>query len=150
MINGYKIITLCGSTKFKEEYEEVNKELTLKGNIVLSCPIFHHSDNLTFSDKEISLLTDIHIARIDLCDEIFVINKNGYIGQSTKEEIEYARSINKKINYLEPIISFYCRKCGHTHIFINFNIPAIKNILNKPCPTCGEESYENWIYEVNT
>jgi hypothetical protein len=109
MIGNYKIITLCGSTKFKDDFMRVQKELTLQGNIVISVGLFGHSgDNEVWENmnegeltKTKIMLDDMHKRKIDLADEIFVINKNGYIGSSTKSEIEYAKAHNKKINYLE-------------------------------------------------
>ena len=84
MIGGYKIITLCGSTKFKEDFMRVQKELSLQGNIVISVGLFGHSgDNEVWenmSEGELSktklMLDDMHKRKIDLADEIFVINKN--------------------------------------------------------------------------
>ena len=102
MIKGYKIITLCGSTKFKNEFIEVQKNLTLKGNIVISVGLFGHSgDNEVWNENTKEMLDDMHKRKIDLADEIFVINKNGYIGSSTKSEIEYAIKTGKKVNYME-------------------------------------------------
>ena len=109
MIKNYKIITLCGSTKFKKEFMRVQKELTLKGNIVISVGLFGHSgDNEVWENMDEGTLTktkemldDMHKRKIDMADEIFVINVNGYIGESTKSEIEYAKETGKKVNYLE-------------------------------------------------
>ncbi|MDD6273007.1 MAG: hypothetical protein PUA90_05865 [bacterium] len=111
MIKNYKVITLCGSTRFKEEFYKVQKELTLKGNIVISVGLFGHSgDNEVWESMDEGTLTktkrmldDMHKRKIDMSDEIFVINVGGYIGESTKSEIEYALSTDKKVNYLEPI-----------------------------------------------
>ena len=97
----YKVITLCGSTKFKEECLEVQKQLTLQGNIVISVGLFGHSgDNEVWTEGMKEMLDDMHKRKIDMADEIFVINVNGYIGESTKSEIEYAKSKNIPINYL--------------------------------------------------
>ena len=97
----YKVITLCGSTKFKEEFLEVQKQLTLQGNIVISVGLFGHSgDNEVWTEGMKEMLDDMHKRKIDMADEIFVINVNGYIGESTKSEIEYAKSKNIPINYL--------------------------------------------------
>ena len=96
-----KIITLCGSTKFKKEFEEINKKLTLEGNVVLSLGVFSHTDGEQLSDEQIKMLKDIHKQKIAMSDEIFVINKNSYIGNGLKEEIEYAKQLNKGISYLE-------------------------------------------------
>lgn len=102
MIGKYKIITLCGSTKFKEDFLEQQKRLTLEGNIVISVGLFGHSgDSEAFDKKTKEMLDDIHKRKIDLADEIFVINKNGYIGESTRNEIEYAKKTGKKVVYME-------------------------------------------------
>jgi len=102
MVGNYKVVTLCGSTRFKEEFFKVQKELTLKGFIVISVGLFGHSgDNEVWSEGTKEMLDDMHKRKIDMADEIFVINKDGYIGSSTKSEIEYAIAHNKKVNYLE-------------------------------------------------
>ena len=100
----YNVITLCGSTKFKDEFMKLQKDLTLKGNIVLNLGIFFKSEtNSKIDEKTMQMLSNMHMQKIDMCDEIFVVNVNGYIGQSTKKEIEYAKKLGKKISYLEPI-----------------------------------------------
>jgi hypothetical protein len=98
----YKVITLCGSTKFKDEFLEVQKRLTIEGKIVISVGVFGHTDGIDYEmNTELKeLLDDIHRSKIELADEIFVINVNGYIGESTRREIEYAKSLGKTINYL--------------------------------------------------
>jgi hypothetical protein len=101
MIGKYKIITLCGSTKFKDEFLAEQKRLTLEGNIVISVGLFGHSgDNEVWSESTKEMLDDMHKRKIDLADEIFVINAGGYIGASTRSEIEYAISTNKSVSYL--------------------------------------------------
>lgn len=102
MVGKYKVITLCGSTKFKDDFLKEQKRLTLEGNIVISVGMFGHSgDNEVWNDGVKDMLDDMHRRKIDMADEIFVINKNGYIGSSTKGEIEYAIQTGKKVNYLE-------------------------------------------------
>ena len=100
MIGNYKVITLCGSTRFKEDFERVNRELTLAGNIVISVGCFGHSGDV-FSDEQKIMLDDIHKRKIDMADAIYVINKDGYIGSSTKSEIQYALRTGKQIMYME-------------------------------------------------
>ncbi|WP_346868290.1 MULTISPECIES: hypothetical protein [unclassified Clostridium] len=105
MVDKYKVVTLCGSTKFKEDFIKVQKELTLQGIIVISVGLFGHADGefgTIITDEVKIMLDDIHKRKIDMADEIFVINKNGYIGCSTRSEIEYAKKHGKKIVYLEP------------------------------------------------
>jgi hypothetical protein len=92
MIGKYRIITLCGSTRFRDEFIAEQKRLTLEGNIVISVGLFGHSgDDEVWSESTKEMLDDMHLRKIDLADEIFVINPSGYIGSSTKSEIEYAR-----------------------------------------------------------
>ena len=87
--------------EFKNEFYEVQKRLTLEGNIVISVGLFGHSgDNEVWTEGTKEMLDDMHKAKIDMADEIFVINVDDYIGTSTKSEIEYAKAHNKKINYL--------------------------------------------------
>ncbi len=94
MVGKYKVITLCGSTRFKDAFIEIQKRLTLEGNIVISVGLFGHSgddevwdgmDEGTLS-KTKEMLDDMHKRKIDLADEIFVINVGGYIGDSTRAE----------------------------------------------------------------
>lgn len=106
MINGFKVITLCGSTRFKEDFLEAQKRLTLEGNIVISVGLFGHSgDNEVWTEGVKDMLDRQHLAKIDLADEIYVINVGGYIGDSTRREIAYAEYKGKTIAYLES-----CRK----------------------------------------
>ena len=98
----YKIVTLCGSTRFKEQFMEVQKRLTLEGCIVISVGMFGHSgDEEVWKPGVKEMLDDMHLRKIDLADEIFVINVGGYIGESTRREIAYAEKTGKKVNYLE-------------------------------------------------
>ena len=99
----YKVITLCGSTRFKDEFLEVQKKLTLEGNIVISVGLFGHSgDDEVWSEGVKEMLNDMHKRKIDMADEIFVVNKGGYIGSSTRSEIEYAKVTGKTVCYMEP------------------------------------------------
>lgn len=109
MVGNYRVITLCGSTRFKEAFLETQKRLTLEGNIVISVGLFGHSgDNEVWEGMSEDTLTktklmldDMHKRKIDMADEIFVINVGGYIGSSTRSEIEYAHSTGKLVRYLE-------------------------------------------------
>ena len=105
----YPVITLCGSTRFKDQFMEMQKKLTLEGNIVISVGLFGHSgDSEVWENMDEGTLTktkemldDIHKRKIDMSDEIFVINVGGYIGDSTRSEIAYAIKYGKKVRYLE-------------------------------------------------
>jgi hypothetical protein len=109
MVGKYKVITLCGSTRFKDEFMEAQKRLTLEENIVISVGLFDHSgDDEVWENMDEGTLTktkemldDMHKRKIDMADEIFVINVGGYIGDSTRSEIEYATATGKTVRYLE-------------------------------------------------
>lgn len=102
MVGGYRVITLCGSTRFKDAFMEAQKMLTLEGNIVISVGLFGHSGDDEVWTKGIKeMLDDMHKRKIDMADEIYVINVGGYIGSSTTSEIEYAKRVGKPVRYLE-------------------------------------------------
>lgn len=104
MIEKYRVITLCGSTRFKDEFMKTQKRLTLEGNIVISVGLFGHSgDDEVWTEGTKKMLDDMHLRKIDMADEIYVINVGGYIGSSTRSEIEYAIAFGKAVNYLEPM-----------------------------------------------
>ncbi len=103
MINGERptIVCLCGSTRFGEAFREANLQETLAGKIVLSIGCEWHSDqalHLTSDDKE--RLDKLHLRKIDLADEVFILNVGGYVGESTQREIEYAWRAGKLISWL--------------------------------------------------
>ena len=101
MIGNYRIITLCGSTRFKEHYIAEEKRLTLEGNIVISVGLFGHSgDPEVYENDNKKMLDDMHLRKIDLADEVFVINPGGYVGESTRREISYAVETGKMVKYL--------------------------------------------------
>ena len=102
MVGKYKVVTLCGSTRFKDIFMEVQKRLTLQGCIVISVGLFGHAgDEEVWTEGTKEMLDDMHKRKIDMADEIFVINVGGYIGSSTRSEIEYARKTGKPVRYLE-------------------------------------------------
>ncbi len=103
-----KIVTLCGSTRFYDAFQRANYNLTMGGSIVLSVGFYPHSSEITGhgegvghdSDEKVAL-DELHKRKIDLCDEVFVLNVGGYIGDSTRSEIEYAHAHDKPVIYLE-------------------------------------------------
>ena len=104
MVGKYRVVTLCGSTKFKDYFIEMQKLLTLDGFIVISVGLFGHSgDDEVWTEGTKEMLDDMHKRKIDMADEIFVINVDGYIGESTKSEIEYAVKTGKGVAYLHPV-----------------------------------------------
>lgn len=103
MYRYYPVVTLCGSTRFKKEFEEVQKQLTLDGFLVISVGLFSHEEEnseewMNNGTKE--MLDDLHKAKIRMSDAIYVIDaEGGYIGSSTKSEIEYAKFLNLPVFY---------------------------------------------------
>ena len=99
----FPVVTLCGSSKFKNEFMQASELLSLKGYIVISLGLFGHADNKfdTVITPDIKDMLDrAHKQKIDMSDMIVVINKDGYIGESTRSEIEYAKNNGKSIYYM--------------------------------------------------
>lgn len=94
------IICLCGSTRFKEFFMEWNKVFTLRGYIVVMPGVFEHSGDAITEEQKMRL-DELHKWKITLADSVFVINPGGYIGESTKSEIEFAESLGTKVIYME-------------------------------------------------
>lgn len=103
MIGKYNVVTLCGSTKFKDDFLRAQEELTLKGCIVISVGLFGHADGkfqTVITPKVKTMLDDIHKRKIDMADYIYVINRDDYIGNSTESEIRYAKATGKNVVYM--------------------------------------------------
>lgn len=98
-----KIITICGSLKFKKQMMIETERLELEGNCVLNVIYPTKQDKDAYTPAQHEILDKMHKVKIDLCDAIFVVNVNGYIGDSTRSEIEYAKQKNKEILYYEKI-----------------------------------------------
>ena len=101
------IVCLCGSTRFMEAFHEAGWAETLKGNIVLSVGVSKHlppsHGGESLGPEVVEMLDELHWRKIDMADEVLVLNVDGYIGHSTRREIEYAEIIGKPIRYLEPL-----------------------------------------------
>lgn len=94
-----KVITICGSIRFKDEMMRVSERMELDGNVVL-VPIIPTSDNKdAYTEAEINMLGKMHKEKIKLSDAILVVNVNEYVGSSTRSEIDFAKSLNKEIIY---------------------------------------------------
>lgn len=98
-----KIITLCGSLKFQKEMMIIAEKMALEGNCILT-PVYPIIENCERTDEQLKKLKKTHFKRIELSDAILVINKNNYIGDSTKLEIEYAKKLGKEIMYYTDLI----------------------------------------------
>lgn len=98
------VVTICGSTRFRAEIAAANRELTLAGRIVLAPGVFaHDGDQITEEQK--TALDDLHLAKIRMSDAVHIVNPGGYIGESTRREIAYARHLCKPMTYLvEPAV----------------------------------------------
>lgn len=97
-----KIITLCGSLKFKNEMMIVAEKLALEGNCVLT-PVYPVLDNYVRTDEQMQCLKEAHFKKIELSDAILVVNVEDYIGNSTKLEIEYAKGLGKEVMYYSDL-----------------------------------------------
>lgn len=141
MVGKYPVITLCGSTRFKNEFYEAQKRLTLEGNIVISVGLFGHAGDKEVWDgmdegtltKTKEMLDDMHKRKIDMADSIYVINVDGYIGESTKSEIAYAKKHGKEVRYLvepgtEPEHYLFIIKDYLEKRHIEYNADAISSI----------------------
>ncbi len=104
------VVCLCGSTRFHGEFQRANYKETMAGRIVLSVGFFHHSSEVAHGEKigctpgQKKMLDQLHLHKIEMADEVLVINVGGYIGESTSREIEWAMSLGKKIRFLEPMV----------------------------------------------
>jgi hypothetical protein len=102
------IVCLCGSTRFYDAFQRANYEETMKGNIVLSVGFYSHSSEQAHGEKigitpeQKAKLDYLHFRKIDLADEVLVLNVGGYIGESTGRELAYAKRLCRKIRFLEP------------------------------------------------
>jgi hypothetical protein len=103
-----QIVCLCGSTRFYDEFQQANYDLTMTGLIVLSVGFSPHAkaehghgEGVRHDSDEKIALDELHKRKIDLADYVYVLNKGGYIGSSTRSEIEYALAHDKPVRYLE-------------------------------------------------
>jgi hypothetical protein len=103
-----KCVCLCGSTRFYEAFQKANYEETMKGHIVLTVGFYPHSQGLAHGEilgvtpEQKAMLDELHLQKIDVADEILVLNVGNYIGRSTANEICYAQQIGRAVRYLEP------------------------------------------------
>lgn len=103
------IVCLCGSTQFGAAFHDANLRETLAGRIVLTIGCDMRADAEIFagiSEDELNAikrgLDALHFRKIDLADEVLILNVNGYVGESTRRELQYARHLNKRVRWLEP------------------------------------------------
>lgn len=97
-----RVVCLCGSTRFGDAFRDAMRNETLAGNIVLSVGLLGHAEGLDMDGPIKAKLDELHKRKIDLADEVLILNVGGYIGASTRSELEYARMLGKYVRYLEP------------------------------------------------
>ncbi len=96
-----RIVCLCGSSRFRTTYERINRAETLAGRIVLSIGMFGHEEGLDMAGPIKRMLDELHLRKIDLADEVLILNVDGYVGESTRREIAHAAKLGKIIRWLE-------------------------------------------------
>ena len=104
------IVCLCGPTRFSEAYQKAQLDFTLAGEIVLTIGCNMRSDTEIFADYSDAALVEVkeeldklHLRKIDLADKVFILNVGGYVGDSTRREIQYAKLMGKPVTYLEDV-----------------------------------------------
>lgn len=95
------VVCLCGSTRFKDAFIEAQRAETLAGKIVLSVGLFGHAEAMDMGGPVKAMLDKLHLRKIDLADEVLILNVGGYIGESTRRELDYARNAGKRVRFLE-------------------------------------------------
>ncbi len=96
-----RIVVLCGSTRFADAYRDAMRTETLAGKIVLTVGLLGHQEGIDMDGPVKKMLDELHLRKIDLADEVYILNVGGYVGESTRREIAYARSLGKPIRWLE-------------------------------------------------
>ena len=94
------VITLCGSMRFHDEFERLDAELTLAGHVVLTPTPLSPSTELSVEQR--ARLGRVHLAKVAMADEVLIVNVGGYVGESTRREIEHARSHGVPVSFLDP------------------------------------------------
>lgn len=100
-MNNPKIIAIIGSSKFKAQQLGVAQRETLRGKVVLLPGFWHHVDMVPISDEQKKAIDELTLRKIDMADEVLVVNVNGYVGVSTQRGIDYAKLVDKPVKYLE-------------------------------------------------
>lgn len=98
-----RVVTLCGSTRFKDAFIDAARSETLAGRIVISVGCFGHQEAMDMAGDAKKMLDCLHLRKIDISDEVFVLNVGGYVGESTRREIAYAEQIGVPVRYLEAV-----------------------------------------------
>lgn len=97
-------VCLCGSTRFKQAFIDANFQETMAGKIVLTVGWFSHADAAIYTptSEEKAALDALHLKKVEMADEVLILNVDGYIGESTRREMHHAHHHGKVIRFLEP------------------------------------------------
>ena len=98
--DAHPVTTLCGSMRFSEAFQRLEAELTLAGHVVLTPVALDPTTEL--GEDDVARLGDVHLRKVAMADEVLVVNVGGYVGESTRREIEHARSRGIPVRFLEP------------------------------------------------
>ena len=102
MIDRPTVVCLCGSTRFLQAFDAANARETLAGKVVLTVGSTMRSDEeFGITEGQKGMLAELHLRKIEMADEVLVLNVDGYIGPSTRRELDYARNLGKRIRFLE-------------------------------------------------
>lgn len=103
---GPRIVVICGSTRFYRHFQEANYRETMAGRIVLSIGFYpcegEHGEGVGCTPEQKKAVDELYFRKIELADEVLVLNVDGYVGESTRNEVKYAQSLDKPIRWLEP------------------------------------------------
>jgi len=94
-----KVIAVIGSSKFKDHHLGIAQRETLLGNVVLVTGFWHHVDKVPITDEQKARLDELTLYKVKIADEVIVVNPNGYVGQSTKEQVAFAKANGKPVSY---------------------------------------------------
>ena len=99
-----EIVCLCGSTRFTEQLQAANRDLTFAGAIVVAPGVFTHREPAgEVTEEQKARLDELHLRKIDLADRVLVVNPGGYVGESTSREVAYARATGKPVAFTDPV-----------------------------------------------
>lgn len=101
-MNKPRIVAIIGSSRFKAAHLGIAQKVTLQGKIPLIAGFFHHVDCVPLTDDQKGMIDQLMLHKINMADEVFVVNVNGYIGKTTRQGIEHARQSDKPITFMEP------------------------------------------------
>ena len=94
-----RVVAIIGSSKFKDQHLGVGQRETLRGKVVLLTGFWHHVDRVPITTEQKESIDSLTRDKIEMADEVIVVNVHGYVGQSTQRAIEHARDLGKPLTY---------------------------------------------------